>query len=619
MLQCSINTQHINPGHNDMTKPTMPHMPEIADITEMTEQLRKVSEQSQSLVQDFVERQSRGEQVFQGGDPTSLVRGFSDLTARMMAEPQRILELQGKFWNDYMSLWQTTAQKMMGQSADDVIEPAKGDRRFKGEDWNNNPLFDHIKQAYLLASKFTLEAVRQTDGLEEKTAEKVDFYTRQFIDALAPSNFLATNPEVIRETVETGGANLLKGLSNLLDDLERGKGRLRIKMTDLDRFKLGENVAVSKGAVVFQNDLMQLLQFSPTTEQVFKRPLLIMPPWINKYYILDLRESNSFIKWAVDQGHTVFVISWVNPDERLSNKSFEDYIVEGPLAALDAIEAATGERDVKAIGYCIGGTLLAATLAYMAKVGDDRIKTATFFTTMVEFSKPGELGVFIDDEQIRSLEQQMDEKGYMEGATMAEVFNMLRASDLIWSFVINNYLMGKDPFPFDLLYWNSDSTRMPKVMHSYYLREMYQRNLLAQPGGLKLLGESIDLRDINIPVYILSTLEDHIAPWKATYAATQMYQGKVRFVLGKSGHIAGVVNPPDANKYGYWVGKEGEYPEDPEEWHATVGEARDGSWWNDWNSWNRRYSRQMVAAREPGDGDLKVIELAPGSYVKMKA
>ncbi len=602
-----------------MTKPTMPHMPEIADITEMTEQLRKVSEQSQSLVQDFVERQSRGEQVFQGGDPTSLVRGFSDLTARMMAEPQRILELQGKFWNDYMSLWQTTAQKMMGQSADDVIEPAKGDRRFKGEDWNNNPPFDHIKQAYLLASKFTLEAVRQTDGLEEKTAEKVDFYTRQFIDALAPTNFLATNPEVIRETVETGGANLLKGLSNLLDDLERGKGRLRIKMTDLDRFKLGENVAVSKGAVVFQNDLMQLLQFSPTTEQVFKRPLLIMPPWINKYYILDLRESNSFIKWAVDQGHTVFVISWVNPDERLSDKSFEDYIVEGPLAALDAIEAATGERDVKAIGYCIGGTLLAATLAYMAKVGDERIKTATFFTTMVEFSKPGELGVFIDDEQIRSLEQQMDEKGYMEGATMAEVFNMLRASDLIWSFVINNYLMGKDPFPFDLLYWNSDSTRMPKVMHSYYLREMYQRNLLAQPGGLKLLGESIDLRDINIPVYILSTLEDHIAPWKATYAATQMYQGKVRFVLGKSGHIAGVVNPPDANKYGYWVGKEGEYPEDPEEWHATVGEARDGSWWNDWNSWNRRYSRQMVAAREPGDGELKVIELAPGSYVKMKA
>ena len=602
-----------------MTKPTMPHMTEIADITEMTEQLRKVSEQSQSLVQDFVERQSRGEQVFQGGDPTSLVRGFSDLTARMMAEPQRILELQGKFWNDYMSLWQTTAQKMMGQSADDVIEPAKGDRRFKGEDWNNNPPFDHIKQAYLLASKFTLEAVRQTDGLEEKTAEKVDFYTRQFIDALAPTNFLATNPEVIRETVETGGANLLKGLSNLLDDLERGKGRLRIKMTDLDRFKLGENVAVSKGAVVFQNDLMQLLQFSPTTEQVFKRPLLIMPPWINKYYILDLRESNSFIKWAVDQGHTVFVISWVNPDERLSDKSFEDYIVEGPLAALDAIEAATGERDVKAIGYCIGGTLLAATLAYMAKVGDERIKTATFFTTMVEFSKPGELGVFIDDEQIRSLEQQMDEKGYMEGATMAEVFNMLRASDLIWSFVINNYLMGKDPFPFDLLYWNSDSTRMPKVMHSYYLREMYQRNLLAQPGGLKLLGESIDLRDINIPVYILSTLEDHIAPWKATYAATQMYQGKVRFVLGKSGHIAGVVNPPDANKYGYWVGKEGEYPEDPEEWHATVGEARDGSWWNDWNSWNRRYSRQMVAAREPGDGELKVIELAPGSYVKMKA
>ena len=474
-----------------------------------------------------------------------------------------------------------------------------------------------MKQAYLLASKHLLNGIHDVDGLDPKTATKVDFFARQFVDAIAPTNFAMTNPTVLRETAETGGQNLLRGLSNVLDDLERGDGKLRIKMTDSEQFGLGINVAASPGAVVFQNDLMQLLQFSPSTEQVHKRPLMIVPPWINKYYILDLREKNSFIKWAVDQGHTVFVLSWVNPGEQLANKSFDDYMVDGPLAALDAIEQATGERSVKAIGYCIGGTLLSATLAYMSKAGDERIKAATFFTTMTDFSNPGELGVFVDDDQLKSLEEKMAEHGYLEGSSMAEVFNMLRANDLIWSFVVNNYLMGKDPFPFDLLYWNSDSTRMPGAMQSYYLRKMYEQNLLVEPGGIDMLGEPINLRDIRTPVYILSTKEDHIAPWQATYAATQLYAGNTKFVLGASGHIAGVVNPPSAKKYGYWTGAE--LPADADEWFASA-EYTDGSWWTDWRKWVTRYNGgKKVAARQPGDGKLEVIEAAPGSYVKVRS
>src|SRR6202162_1391041 len=352
------------------------------------------------------------------------------------------------------------------------------------------------------------------------------------------------SPERLRAPVDSRGENLVNGLKNLLDDLERGKGHLAISMTDMAAFKIGENVATTPGKVVYQNDLIQLLQYAPTTETVKRRPLLIIPPWINKFYILDLRPENSFIKWAVEQGHTVFVISWVNPDEHLARKTFEDYMREGPLAALDAMNEATGEREANVIGYCLGGTLLASTLAYMAAKRDARVKSATYFVTMVDFAEAGELSVFIDEEQIRALEQRMEKKGYLEGSEMATTFNMLRANDLIWSFVVNNYLLGKDPFPFDLLYWNSDSTRMPAVMHSFYLRNMYQKNLLVKPGGLKIGGVPIDLRTITTPTYILSTREDHIAPWRSTYAATQIYAGPDKFVLSASGHIAGVVNPP---------------------------------------------------------------------------
>jgi polyhydroxyalkanoate synthase len=448
--------------------------------------------------------------------------------------------------------------------------------------------------------------------MDDKTAQKVDFYTRQFVDAMSPTNFVMTNPEVLRRTAETGGENLLKGLSNLLSDLERGQGNLRIRMTDESKFKVGENIAVTPGKVVYQNDLMQLIQYTPTTENVLKRPLLILPPWINKFYILDLRPKNSFIRWAVDQGHTVFMVSWVNPDERLAEKGFEDYMLEGPYAALEAIEKATGEKSVNAIGYCLGGTLLSATLAHMATKRDTRIKSATFFTTMVDFAESGELGVFIDEEQLNALEAKMQKRGFLEGREMATTFNMLRANDLIWSFVVNNYLLGQDPFPFDLLYWNDDSTRMPARMHSFYLRRMYQQNDLIKPGGIELLSVKLDLRKIKLPTYILSTREDHIAPWASTYRATQTYGGDIRFVLAASGHIAGVVNPPDAGKYSHWVNTT--LPPSPEAWFAGATELA-GSWWPDWQRWVTGQEAAQVPARQPKNA----IEDAPGSYVQVMA
>jgi len=589
----------------------------LPDPEVVAQTMARIAERSQRIVEEFLERQRAGEgPEFQLLDATVVGRAFGELYARMLSDPARVVDAQMRFWQQYAELWGSAARRMLGEPAQPVVTPARGDRRFQDEDWEANPVFDFIKQSYLLASRYVEECVAGTEGLDEQTRRKVEFYTRQFVDALAPTNFASTNPAVVRETVESGGENLLRGLSNLLEDLERGKGRLRIKMTALEKFALGENVAVTPGKVVYQNDLMQLIQYAPSTEQVHARPLLIIPPWINKYYILDLRPKNSFIRWAVEQGHTVFVISWVNPDERLADKTFTDYMREGPLAALDAVERASGERDVKAIGYCLGGTLLAATLAYMEEKGDHRVRCATFFTTLLDFSEPGELGVFIDDEQLALLDKAMEKKGYLEGASMAEAFNLLRANDLIWSFVVNNYLLGKEPFPFDLLYWNSDSTRMPREMHSFYLRSMYQKNLLREPGGIVLDGVPIDLARVHVPAYVLATREDHIAPWKSTFAATRLLGGPVRFVLGASGHIAGVINPPQAGKYGYWTNDEG--AGDPQAW-LTAASWHEGSWWTDWDRWVLPYNGEQVPARIPGEGALPALEDAPGRYVKVRA
>ncbi len=595
-----------------------PYADNIPDTGELAAMLGRVAEQSQRMFKSFIAYQTAHAKKInpEDIDPQNICSAFQQMTQRMMADPARLAGAQVSLWNDYMALWQHTANKMVGQEVEPVAKPKADDRRFLDSDWDENPVFNYIKQSYLMTSKWMINTVHETEGLEEETARKVDFYTRQFVDAMAPSNFAMTNPEVLRETVSSRGQNLINGLSNLLEDLEKNHGRLKIRHVEDDAFEVGVSLATSPGKVVFQNDLFQLLQFSPLTEKVFTTPLLIVPPWINKYYILDLREKNSFIKWATQQGHTVFAVSWVNPDVSLSNKTFEDYMLDGPVAAVGAVCEATGSEKVNIIGYCIGGTMTAAALAYMAEKGDDRVASATFFTTMVDFEEPGELGVFIDEEQLASLEKKMGERGYLEGSEMASTFSMLRANDLIWSFVINNYLMGKEPFPFDLLFWNADSTRMPAVMHSYYLRKMYQDNALVKPGALELGGVKIDLRKIKIPIYILSTKEDHIAPWESSFSATQLYSGNTKFVLASSGHIAGVVNPPISNRYGYRTNAK--KAKTPAQWLDGATEHK-GSWWPDWNKWVKNFAGAQITAREPGKGKLKAIEDAPGSYVKVRS
>ncbi|MBK1663783.1 class I poly(R)-hydroxyalkanoic acid synthase [Rhodospirillum rubrum] len=586
------------------------------DPARIDKTMADIAERSQKLVTDFITRQATSPT---GGmdDPMNIGQAFLDMTRQMMSHPERLVEAQMTLWQDYLALWQTTALRMMGAEAHPVATPAQGDRRFKDEAWDNNEVFDFIKQTYLLTARWMQGVVHDVDGMDPHTAEKVDFYTRQFVDAMAPSNFALTNPEVIRETLDSGGENLVKGLEHLLHDLERGKGQLRISMTDESAFEVGVNVAATPGKVIARNSLMELLQYTPTTEQVHKRPLLIIPPWINKYYILDLRPKNSFIKWAIDQGHSVFVISWVNPEADLAAKSFEDYMVEGPLAALDIVKTITGEDSVNAIGYCLGGTLLGCVLSYLeAKGQSDRIASATHFTAMLDFSEPGELGIFIDDQSLTYLEGKMNKVGYLDGSEMATTFNMLRANDLIWSFVVNNYLMGKDPFPFDLLYWNADSTRMPAAMHSFYLRKMYRENVLKDPGGVTLLGVPIDLRRNRTPSYFVSAREDHIAPWRSTFAGAQLYSGPVRFILAASGHIAGVVNPPSANKYCFWTNTK--KAKDAESWLEKASQT-DGSWWTDWEAWVEKFTEGKVPARVPGDAGVPVLGDAPGDYVKVRA
>jgi polyhydroxyalkanoate synthase subunit PhaC len=575
-------------------------------------QLQRIAKQSQALMLRFVS--SQPDAIKLGiGDTSSLGFDFFELMTKMMTNPAAVAIAQIDLFYGSLSVWQKTTEHMLMLSAREANGPK--DKRFKHPEWSENAIFSFVKDSYIVAAKSILAAVRAVKGMDDATRRKVDFYTRQFVDALSPSNFVATNPEVLAATLESGGQNLLSGLENLLADLERGNGRLSITMTDMKAFHLGENIATTPGNIIYQNELMQLIQYRPSTQEVRRRPLLIVPPWINKFYVLDLQPKNSFIKWAVDQGHMVFVISWVNPDEKLAQKSFENYMIEGPLAALDAIESATGERSINTIGYCLGGTLLASTAAYLAAKSDDRIASATYFVTLVDFTDAGEMSVFIDEGQLASLERRMRERGYLEAQDMATAFNMLRANDLIWSFVVNNYLLGKEQIPFDLLFWNSDSTRMPAAMHSFYLRKMYQQNLLAKPGGISLADTPIDLSKISMPTFILSTREDHIAPWKSTYAATRLYSGPVKFVLSASGHMAGVINAP-GSKYGHWTNDN--LPANPDEWFAGAT-AHQGSWWPVWDEWVTQLDSGRVPAREPGAGKLTNIEDAPGSYVRVRS
>ncbi len=567
-----------------------------------------IAERSQRLVADWLHRQSRDAPDLH---PMNVAHAFMEMTAQLMRGPAEATRAQLGLWQDYMTLWQNTTRRMWGMKAGPVIEADPRDRRFEDSAWKEVEVFDFIKQSYLLTARYVQGVVARVDKLDPRTAQKVDFYSRQFMDAISPTNFLLTNPEVLRKTVETGGENLLRGLSNLLSDLERGRGKLTMGTAGLDAFKVGKDVAASPGKVVFQNDLMQLIQYSPATRTVLRRPLLVVPPWNRKFYVLDLRPQNSFVRWAVEQGNTVFMISWVNPDGRSAEKGFEHYVTEGTLAALDAIERATGEREVNAVGYCLGGTLLASALAWMAAVGDDRIKSATFLATLLDFKETGELSVFLNEVQLRTLED-AEQRGVFNDGQMAATLNMLRANDLIWSFVVNNYMLGHEPFPFDLLYWNGDSTRVPALMQRSYLRWIYQDNLLREPGGIEVIGQPINLGRVTAPSYFLTTCADHIAPWRSAYAGMWLLDGPSRFVLAAGGHVTGVVNPPQGGKYSYRTNVE--RPADPVAWLAGATEMA-GSWWPDWQRWVTALDNAYVAARVPGDGALPTLEDAPGSYV----
>jgi polyhydroxyalkanoate synthase len=588
--------------------------PAAADAPLSGDQVAAFAEQTRRIVEAFWQRQAKD--GFSIVDPIAISHAFLELTRRLMAEPEKLAKAQAELWQANLDLWQIALARLRGEQAEPAAPAARGDRRFADPAWSEELVFDLVRQSYLLSADWLRRLVHDVEGLEPRDRRKVDFYTRQFISATAPSNFLLTNPAVLRKTRETEGRNLIEGLQHLLDDLERGKGRLQISMADENAFEVGRNVATTPGKVVFQNDLMQLIQYAPSTDKVHRRPLLIVPPWINKFYVLDLQPKNSLIKWCVDQGLTVFVISWVNPREDLAHKDFQDYMHEGPLAALDAIEQATGERETNVLGFCIGGILVSTMLAWLAARGDDRIKAATFLASLFDFEEVGEVAVFIDGEQLARIESHVAERGYLEGHHMADMFNLMRENDLIWSFVVNNYLMGREPPPFDLLYWNADSTRLPATMLVSYLRNLYRRNLLMQPGGLVLDGVPLDLRTVATPAYFLATRDDHIAPWRSCYPGSRAFAGPKRFVLGASGHIAGVVNPPVANKYGYWTNAK--MPSDPDVWLAGA-EQHAGSWWPDWMAWLSRRSGNKMAARRPGDGRLAPLEEAPGSYVKVRA
>ncbi|SEO66817.1 PHA/PHB synthase family protein [Aquisalimonas asiatica] len=585
------------------------------DPEKLSRSMMDVAGRSQELVKDFLARQQSSQNI-SGDEARHMMQLFQDFYARLVSDPATLVQAQMQFWQDYMALMQSTGLRMMGLEAESAVKPKPGDKRFRDARWEENPLFDFIKQSYLLTADHIHHTVAGVEGLDDKTRRKVDFYTRQFVNAMSPSNFVATNPEVLQKTIDTGGQNLLDGLNKLLEDLERGNGELKIRMTHPEAFEVGKDVAVTPGKVVYQNDLIQLIQYAPATKEVSKRPIIITPPWINKYYILDLRPENSVVRWLVEQGHTVFMISWRNPSPALANKRFDDYMLEGPLAAMDVVEEITGESELNMVGYCLGGTLLASTLAYCAETGDKRPQSATFFVTLLDFESPGDLELFIDEEQLEVLEKQMEERGVLKGSQMATAMNMLRDNDLIWSFFVNNYLHGQDPFPFDLLFWNQDSTNMPARMHSFYLRNMYLRNKLREPGGISLNGVPIDLSKVKVPAYYISTKEDHIAPWRATYSGARLLSSNVKFTLGMSGHIAGVVNPPSKNKYGYWTNpKSGKLPASPDDWMEKSA-FNEGSWWPDWNNWLADKSGGKVAARKPGSKTHPPIEDAPGSYVR---
>ncbi|MEZ9873220.1 class I poly(R)-hydroxyalkanoic acid synthase [Vibrio sp. 10N.261.51.C6] len=527
-------------------------------------------------------------------------------------QPAVLLQLQSQWWEQQLKIWQNAA--LMGNT-ESVITEERSDKRFIDEAWKNDPFYSFIKQSYLLFSKSYIDTINSIEGIDEKTKERVAFFSRQAINALSPSNFIATNPELMKLTLERNGENLLDGLEQLQADVEASADILKIRMTNNNAFRLGVDVANTEGDVVFQNDLFELIQYYPKTPQVNATPLLIVPPFINKYYILDLREKNSMVRWLLEQGHSVFMMSWRNPGEAQKDLEFGDYVTEGVAKAVTAIEDITGKEQINAAGYCIGGTVLASTVAYYAaKRMKKRIKTATFFTTLLDFSQPGEVGAYINETIINAIEKQNDAKGFMDGRSLSVTFSLLRENSLYWNYYIDNYLKGSSPMEFDLLYWNSDSTNVAAKCHNFLLRELYLENKLVQDKGVKVGGVWIDLNKIKIPSYFISAKEDHIALWQGTYRGALNTGGNKTFVLGESGHIAGIVNHPDKKKYGFWLNDN--LDDSADEW-LTNATHNEGSWWTHWNQWLQGFETdEKIEPFNQGSELNPVIGKAPGNYVK---
>ncbi len=586
------------------------------DPVKLTKSIMEAYQKATPLFEAYMKKYniSGGAQQFANidFDPMNAQESYMSFLEKIAQNPNKFMEIQAGFANEWVDLWQQSMNKFTDNQAKPSISPQKSDRRFKAPEWQESALFDFIKQSYLLTCNHIEKTLEDSTDIDDKKKEKLKFQAKLFTNAMSPSNFLLTNPEILNETMKTGGENLVKGFENLLEDLQRGDGELNITTTNYKAFELGKNIATTKGSVIYQNELMQLIQYKAATKKVHKTPLLIIPPWINKYYILDLHKGNSLIEWAVEQGHSVFIISWVNPDSKLAEKNFENYMFEGIIEALNQIEKATDEEEINALGYCLGGTLLATTMAYLAKKKQvKRVKSATFLTTLLDFEHAGDMKLFLDDEQLEKLDKMMDKHGVFDGKEMQKTFALMRANDLIWSFVVNNYLMGREPFPFDLLYWNDDCTNMPAAMHRFYLRNMYRDNNLMKAGGISMGGVPIDLSVIKTPCHFISAKEDHIAPWIATYEGTKLMSGDVTFTLSASGHIAGVVNPPHKNKYCYW--RNDKTPDNSDEW-LDKAVQHDGSWWGAWNEWVSDFSDSKVNAREIQNE----IEPAPGSYVRVR-
>ena len=586
------------------------------DADAFAKNLARVLENGSKALSAYLKPRETGELTDQTAqDLAQVVKTFHAVANYWLSDSSRAADLQSRLGKTYLDLWGNAARRLAGEAAPAVVEAAPRDKRFKDPEWNSNQFFDFLKQAYLLTTKAAYEFVQEAKGVDDHTRKKAEFYVQQISNALAPSNFILTNPEVLRETLASNADNLARGMAMFAEDIEAGRGTLRIRQSAAN-LEVGRDMAITPGKVIYQNELMQLIQYEPTTATVLRTPLLIVPPWINKYYILDLGPEKSYIKWCVDQGITVFVISWVNPDKSLGEKTFADYMKQGPLAAMDVIERVTGEMKVHTAGYCVGGTLLASTLAWLAEKRRVRVTSATFFAAQVDFTYAGDLMVFVDEEQITTLEREMRQSGILEGSKMANAFNMLRSNDLIWSYVVSNYLKGQPPAAFDLLHWNSDATRMPAANHSYYLRNCYLENRLSK-GTMVLDNTQLDLSKVKVPVYNLATREDHIAPAESVLFGSKFFGGPVKYVLSGSGHIAGVVNPPVLKKYQYWTNDNLD-AENIAEWMKGAVEHK-GSWWPDWREWLGDLDPEEVPARKVLEGPLPAIEDAPGSYVRVRA